>query len=142
MCNLAVINGAGRITNANRTRSNDTRHVVDDVIMRIVAQLVVAILIDINSTIAGLASTIQVRSHLIVKHQIPYKHSLAILVYRSERHILHIRHQSFTQVTSVIPGSDTGFREYQFLVRTLVVNISQLAVVAAIIMISSTYNQL
>ena len=110
MCNLAVINGAGRITNANRTRSNDTRHVVDDVIMRIVAQLVVAILININSTIAGLASTIQVRSHLIVKHQIPYKHSLAILVYRSERHILHVRHQSFTQVTSVIPGSDTGFR--------------------------------
>ena len=109
MCNLAVSNSTGCITNANRTRSYDTRHVVDDIIMRIIAQLVVAVLIDINSTIAGLASAIQVRSHLIVKHQIPYKHCLAILINSSERHILHICHQSFAQVTSVIPGSDTAF---------------------------------
>ena len=97
---------------------------------------------DINSTKTSLATTIQVGAHVHIEHQVPYQHSLTPLVNSAQSNVLHILHKALREVTTIVPCANARLREDEFLVRSLGVDVGQLGVLAAVVVIGRSNYQL
>ena len=106
--------------------------------MRIVSHRLIVPTININSSVAGFTTTFTPRSTFIVQHQIPDYDTFTPVVHCAKGYFTHIFHQTFLQVTTIIPHADRSFGEDQFLVRTLLSDIVQFFAPAAIIVVSGS----
>ena len=65
----------------------------DDVIVGVILQCLIVVE-NVHRPIAGLATAVEVRPHLLVKHEIPHQHGLAPLIDSAQSHIPHVGHKT------------------------------------------------
>ena len=97
---------------------------------------------DVHGAIAGLAAAVEVRSAVVVEHQVPHHHGAAVAVDGSQDDMFHVVEQALLQVTTVVPGADAGLTEDELLLGSLLANIVELGLRAPVVVIGCTHHEL
>ena len=113
----------------------------NDVVMRVAGVGAVVRRIDVDGTEAGLATTVEVGTHVGVEHEVPDDDGLAHAVDRTQGHILHIGHQAGSEVATVVPGADGALGEDQRLLGSLRIDVDELVACSAVVMIGCACHQ-
>jgi len=106
--------------------------------MGVVSHCFIVVTTDVHGSVTSLAATFTPRPTFIVQHQIPDYDTFTPVVHCAKGYFTHIFHQTFLQVTTIIPHADRSFGKDQFLVRTLLSDIVQFFAPAAIIVVSGS----
>src|SRR3712207_9029396 len=109
--------------------------------MRVVLQCLVVVE-DVHGAITSLTTAVKIGSHLLVEHEVPHENGLTPLVNGAEGDVLYVGREALGQVTTVVPCTDTAFGEDKFLVGSLIVNVGQLVVGAAVVVVRGADYQL